>query len=81
MADLLLGRTPDTSADVTVATDDLVTQGMVRRLSERRLTAVPDSIVDNPVLGRFQLEQSLLRLLLELEPRADEVNQFVRSHG
>ncbi|MBK9613261.1 MAG: hypothetical protein IPO34_17990, partial [Dehalococcoidia bacterium] len=35
--------------------------------------------VGNLVLGGFQLEQSLLLAPLELEPRADEVIQFVRS--
>jgi hypothetical protein len=29
VADLILGRTPDTNADVTVATDDLVTHGVI----------------------------------------------------
>jgi hypothetical protein len=49
------GSYPDQTLGLT---DYLVTQGMVRKLTERRVAVVPDSIVDNPILGAVDLPRT-----------------------
>jgi hypothetical protein len=49
------GSYPDQALGLTPY---LVTEGMVRRLNDRALEVVPDSIVDNPVLGPVDLPRT-----------------------